>query len=153
MTRATKALALAVVAALGLWGCAEGQGNGGAAAERVRALENKCAKLEDDYRAVASARDGLRKKLTATEEERVRLHQDLAAKEAVVKERQALAKERDELAQQVSTRTGERDAAQAQLEQVRKGLRSLLGQADASATGQPQPAVSAAPDGSGGGKS
>ena len=149
MTRASKALAVMVVAALGLWGCGR-QGNANNA-ERVRTLENKCAKLEADYQAVAAARDALRKRLAAAEEERQRLQQDLEIQQALAKERQQLARERDDLAQLVSARTGERDAAQAQLEQVRKGLRSLLGQADAALATPSQPSVSALP--AGGGKS
>src|SRR5262249_8492724 len=73
MTRANKALAVLVVAALGLWGCAQGPANGAGSAERIKALEGKCAKLEDDYRAVASARDQLRKKLAEADEQRGRL--------------------------------------------------------------------------------
>ncbi len=120
MTRANKALVVMVVALLGLWGCAQGPASNGAASlERIRALEGKCTKLEDDYRAVAAARDQLRKKLAAAEEDRARLQQD-------VNQKQALIKERDELRQQ-------RDAVQAQYDQFRRGIRNLLGQAEATA--------------------
>ena len=63
MTRANKALAILMVAAFGLWGCAQGPAHGPAAAEKIKALEGKCSKLEDDYKSVAAARDQLRKKL------------------------------------------------------------------------------------------
>jgi uncharacterized coiled-coil DUF342 family protein len=143
MNRASKALVVMVVAALGLWGCA--QGGNTSNAERIRALENKCAKLEDDYKAVAVARDGLRKRLTSLEEEQTRLQQEVDAHQPLLKERETLLKEKDELTQQVNTRTTERDSVQNQLEQVRKGLRNLLGQADAAMTGRMPSSVSALP--------
>jgi hypothetical protein len=143
MTRASKALTVVVVAALGLWGCA--QGSDGNTAERVRQLENDCARLKEDYRAVAGARDRLRQQVSELEGERAQLQKDVEAQQALAKDRQALARERDELVQQVGARTTERDAAQGQLDQVRKGLRSLLGQTEAALGGSTPPAVSAAP--------
>lgn len=133
MSRGYKALTILIVAALGLWGCAQGQGPSAAQAEKVRALESKIAKLEDDYRAVVAARDGLRKKVAALEEEQAKNHQELEAHQPLLKERLALLKDREELQQQLGSRTTERDEARTQLEGVRKGLRSLLGQADAAA--------------------
>ena len=91
MTRANKALVVMVIGVLGLWGCAQGPTSGSSASlERIRALESKCTKLEDDYRAVASARDQLRKKITAAEEERARLQQELTIRQGVMKERDEL---------------------------------------------------------------
>ncbi len=133
MSRANRALLVLLVAALGLWGCARGPAGGPASAERIRTLEGKCAKLEDDYRAVAGARDQLRKKLASVEEERAKVRGELDQHQSVVKER-------DDLRRQVGTRTMERDAMQGQLDQLRKGIRSLLGQAEAGA----QPVTSAA---------
>ena len=144
MTRFHKALAVMVVTALGLWGCA--QGNNGQA-ERLRALENKCNKLEEDYKAVAGARDTLRKKLQTVEEEQARLQQEADAHKPLLEERQNLLKEKEELTQQINTRTAERDAMQGQMEQVRKGLKNLLGQADAALKPAGAPALSAAPTG------
>src|SRR5579885_2588531 len=118
MSRGSKALTVVVVAALGLWGCA--QGTNGESAERVRQLENECKVLKEDYRSVAGARDRLRQQVADLEAERAQLQK-------AAEEKQALSKERDDLAQQVSARTTERDAVQGQLDQVRKGLRSLLG--------------------------
>ena len=69
MNRGSKALIVFAVAALGLWGCGRPSGQA-AMAERLKQLEAKCGKLEEDYRAVASARDQARKKLAAVEEER-----------------------------------------------------------------------------------
>ena len=122
MTRAQKALAIMVVATLGLWGCAQEHRNGPGSA-RLKALESKNAKLQNDFRAVVAARDQMRKKLIAAEEQKVRLSQQLEEIQAI---------------------TRERDAIQNQFDQFRKGIRSLLGQADTfSANSQPgQPVTS-----------
>jgi chromosome segregation ATPase len=114
-----------LVALLGLWGCARGPaGHSAAQAERIRTLETKCSKLEDDYKSVAGARDQARKQLAALEAERTRLQKDLADKQVVLKER-------DTLRQQVTTRTSERDNLQMRCDRLKKGLQSLLGQDDA----------------------
>ena len=60
------------IAAMGLWGCAQGPA-GGPSAERMRALEAKVTKLEEDFRGAVAARDQLRKKLSATEDEKGQL--------------------------------------------------------------------------------
>jgi hypothetical protein len=121
MTRGGKALSVMLVALVGLWGCARGPVGLSAQAERIRSLESKCARLEDDYRAVASARDQARKQL---ESEKAKLQKELADKEAVVKER-------DALQQQISTRTSERDNLKLRCDRLKKGLQELLGQDDA----------------------
>jgi septal ring factor EnvC (AmiA/AmiB activator) len=118
MSRANKALAMLVVVSLGLWGCAQGTG-GPANAERIRTLEAKIAKLEDDFRAAVNVREQLNKKLKAAEKH--------------VEELQVVVKERDDLRQQLGTRTAERDTLQAQFDVFRKGLKDLLGKADAAA--------------------
>ena len=125
MTRAQKTLAVLFVASLGIWGCSQGPSSGGVAAkERIRALEAKSVRLEDDFRNVAAARDQLRKQMTDLENDRSRLRQDLDRLRNAEKERDALCK-------QVKDRTSERDAVQVQYESFRKGIRELLGQADA----------------------
>jgi TolA-binding protein len=87
---------------------------------------------------VAAARDQLRKKLAAADEERARLEQEL-------EQQQAILKERDELRQQLGIRTSERDAIQAQYDQFRKNIRALLGQAESAAATTGQPVSSAKP--------
>jgi outer membrane murein-binding lipoprotein Lpp len=118
MTRGSKAMIVVLVASLGLWGCAQSPS---AQAERVRALEAKAAKLEEDYKAVAAARDQARKQAAALEAEKGTL--------AVAKA--ALGKERDELRHQVEARTSERDLAQTRCDRMKKGLQNLLGQDEA----------------------
>jgi uncharacterized coiled-coil DUF342 family protein len=147
MSRAGKTLTVVIVAALGIWGCA--QGSSGDSAERVRQLENECKVAKDDYRAVAGARDRLRQQVADLEAERAQLQKDAEAHQALVKEHQALTKERDDLVQQVGARTTERDVANGQLDQVRKGLRNLLGQAEAAIGAAPVPTASTASQGPG----
>jgi uncharacterized coiled-coil DUF342 family protein len=138
MNRVTTTLAFLTVATLGIWGCAQGPTGAKADAERIKALEAKNARLEDDYRAVTASRDQLRKKLAASEQQQVQLR-------AEIEHLQSVAQERDQLQQQVKLRTNERDSVQVQFEEFRKGIRSLLGQAEA-AVSQPnsQPVTSAA---------
>ncbi len=136
MSNRHKALAVLVVACI-VWGCAQGPTNGPGSIERIRALESKNAKLEDDFRAAAAARDLLKKKLATAEDQRGQLGQQLDQLQVVVKER-------DELRQQVTARTTERDALQTQFEQLRKGIRGLLGQAEAAVLPVSQPVTSAA---------
>src|SRR5262249_5819577 len=143
MTRSGKALTVMVVAALGLWGCS--QGGSGESAERIRQLENECKVAKEDYRSVAAARDRLRQQVTELEAVRGQLEKEVEAQQALTREKQALAKERDELVQQVGARTTERDAVQGQLDQVRKGLRNLLGQTEAAVAPAATPAVSVTP--------
>jgi septal ring factor EnvC (AmiA/AmiB activator) len=127
MTRANRALVVLIVAVLGLWGCAQRSGQAGG--DRLKAVESKLAQLEEDYRVVMSARDQVRKKLADVEAERTKLQQELE------EQQQNLAKEREELKQQLTARTAERDAAQGQFESFRKGVRSLLNQADTAVSG------------------
>jgi FtsZ-binding cell division protein ZapB len=130
MRRARKALVIAVVATLGVWGCAKGPASGSAGADRIKTLEAKNAKLEEEYQAATTAREELQKRVAALEQQRNQM--------------QLITKERDGLRHQVEARTSERDALQAQFEQFRTGIRNLLGQAEASAQGlSPQPVTSA----------
>jgi hypothetical protein len=125
-------LAIVIVGAtLGLWGCA--QGNSAATqAERMRALEARCSKLEDDYRAAVTVRDQACKKTTTLEEQLAQLQKDFAAQQEAAK---LVLKERDELRQAVESRTSERDLLQSRCERLKKGLQNLLGQDDALANG------------------
>jgi uncharacterized coiled-coil DUF342 family protein len=128
-------LILAVIACFGLWGCAQGP-TGNANAERIRALETKISKLEEDFKAAVAVREQLRKKLTTVEEERTHLGQQ-------VEQLQAVVRERDELRQQLALRTTERDNLHSQFEQFRKGIKTLLGQAEPTSASQSQPVTSA----------
>jgi predicted RNase H-like nuclease (RuvC/YqgF family) len=139
MTRGGKVLSVMLVALLGLWGCAKGPASHSVAqTERIHTLEAKCVKLEDDYRAVAGARDQARKQLAALEVERTRLQKELAEKVAIIKERDALRR-------QVTVRTSERDTLQLRCDRLKKGLQSLLGQDDAMLPVTPPTSASSTP--------
>jgi chromosome segregation ATPase len=135
MLRGNQLVILIVVTTLGLWGCAQGN-SATAQAERIHALEARCSKLEDDYRAAVTVRDQARKKSITLEEQVAQLQKDLAAQQETVK---LVTKERNELRQIVESRTGERDLLQTRCERLKKGLQSLLGQDDAMATGTTTP--------------
>jgi predicted RNase H-like nuclease (RuvC/YqgF family) len=124
MTRGGKTFSVMMVVFLGIWGCARAPVGASAQAERIRTLESKCSKLEDDYRSVAAARDQARKQSAALESERTRLQKELADKQAILQER-------DELRQQIAARTNERDNLQQRCDRMKKGLQTLLGQDDA----------------------
>ena len=125
MTRFSKAMIVMVVTASGLWGCSQGPAGSAAQAERLRALEAKCAKYEEDYRAVAAARDQAKKNLAGLEQEKSRIQKELVKKQDVEKER-------EELRKQVEVRIGERDVLQARCDRLKKGIQNLLGQDDGS---------------------
>jgi chromosome segregation ATPase len=125
MTRESKLLTVMLVATLGVWGCARGPANQSAAqAEKIRSLETKCSKLEDDYKAVAGARDQAKHQVSALEEEAARLKKELTHLRGVVRER-------DNFKQQLESRTTERDSLQTRCDKLKKGLQNLLGQDDA----------------------
>jgi septal ring factor EnvC (AmiA/AmiB activator) len=129
MSLGKKFLIILVAGSLGIWGCAQNQS---ANAERIRALENKIARLEEDFKASVAVREQLRKRLTAVEEERTLLAQQ-------VEQLQIVVKERDDLKVQLTQRTNERDTAQAQFDTLRKGLKTLLGQIEAPPSAHSQP--------------
>jgi septal ring factor EnvC (AmiA/AmiB activator) len=132
MTRATKLLAVLAVTLLGLWGCAKAPTVASGDAERIKALEAKNARLEDDFRTAANMRDQLKKKLAAAELQQTQMRQEL-------EQLQETAKQCEELRQTLVVRTTERDALHAQFDQFRKGIRNLLGETDA-ALSHPTPA-------------
>jgi uncharacterized coiled-coil DUF342 family protein len=134
MSQANKALVVMVVAVMGMWGCAQENKKHGSSDPRVKALELKNAKLEEDFRAVVEARDALRNKLAALDQDNARLGKELEQLPIVVKER-------DELRQQVTVRSNERDSLQNQLEGLRSGLRNLLGQVEKTSGSNPAQAV------------
>jgi chromosome segregation ATPase len=123
MTNTHKVLIVTLLAAVGIWGCSQ---NSSGSLERIRALESKVNRLDEEFKTAAAARDLYKKKLTAAEETIAQLRQEVDALQVVVKER-------DELKVQLKSRTAERDQVAGQFDGFRKNLRDLLGQMDAAA--------------------
>jgi septal ring factor EnvC (AmiA/AmiB activator) len=134
MKCANKALlVIGVVSSLGLWGCTQNSGNHSA---RLRDLESRHAKLEEDHRNTVVARDQARKRLASVEEQRAKVNQQI----------EATIKERDDLSKQILARVGERDAIQAQLIQFGKELQNLAGKVEAAAQSYGPPLTTSAPE-------
>jgi septal ring factor EnvC (AmiA/AmiB activator) len=123
MARHYKVLGFLLVALLGAYGCAKGPGSA-ASTESNSTTTVKAQKLEEDYRAAIAARDQLRQKLVAAEEQQAKAQRELEQARA------AAATEREALKNELKARTGERDAVNAQFETFRKNLKDLLGNAD-----------------------
>jgi hypothetical protein len=124
MKSTSKGLIITIaLATLGFWGCAQNR-SGASTAARLKELESRYAKLEEDYQAVVLGSETIRKRLAAVEAQRA----ELAHK---VEKLQAVVKERDELKEQVAIRTGERDVLHSQMVQFGKELQNLMGRVEA----------------------
>lgn len=126
-----------VVFMVGVWGCAQA-GADARAASRLKHLESRIAKLEEDYRAALDECVALRKQLGAAQQQ----CKDLQAQQA---ELQTVRQERDDLQQRLSVSVAERDAAQAQLARFGQELQALASkfqQASRAATAIPATTVS-----------
>jgi outer membrane murein-binding lipoprotein Lpp len=132
----TALLAAIVICSLSLWGCADQKS--GAANNKIRELEIRHAKLEEDYRVILAANESNRRKIQQLETTRT----DLTHK---IEELQIAVVERDELRSQLATRTDERDNIQGQLVQFGKDLQSLANRAQAAAVRPPGESVLALP--------
>jgi septal ring factor EnvC (AmiA/AmiB activator) len=130
MPRSHQAVGLAIVFLFGLWGCsrAPSSESGTATAEKLKAVETKLAKLEEDFRATASARDQLARKLATAEGQVDRLNKDVKA--------------RDDL---IQTRTAERDQATNQFKTLRDGLKDLLAKVEEGPKSEGSPTVPVIP--------
>lgn len=139
MTCAKRALVILLFATLGIWGCAQGPESSSKVSDQIKYLEAKTCKLEDDFRAAATARDQVRKKMAAAEE------QYRQAREELEQQIQTITQERDEARKQLASRTSQLDSTVTQYEQFRKNIRELLGHAEAAAnpTAPKQPTTTA----------
>jgi chromosome segregation ATPase len=119
MSRSRQAIGVLIVTLFGLWGCSRApsaDGGSSATAEKLKAVETKLARLEDDFRAAASARDQLSKKLMAAEEARTALQGQVAKMTQDIKAKD----------EQLQARTAERDSVAAQHKMLKDGLKDLL---------------------------
>jgi len=117
MKRIVVVSTVAIFALAGAGGCSQGPNSRAALIERVKVLEEKNARLEDELRAMVGSRDNAR--------------QTLAKAEEYIQRLQVVVKERDELRLQLKMRVNERDQLSGQYEQFRSHLKELVGQADA----------------------
>jgi len=122
---------------LGLWGCAQNSAPSSGSA-RLRELEAKAARLEDDYKTAVAARDQARKKVNILEEQRAQLTLQ-------VEHMERIAKERDELKQQLSYRTAERDVMQGHLVHFSRDLQNLAAKIEQAAHSPVNPPSISAP--------
>ena len=127
MSRTNKALSVFLVSILGLWGCAQGPSNSAAQTERVKKLEDKCARLEEDFRLRSIERDDARKQAAALEQDKNQLADERARLVKELDQLRLVVKERDRLRQEVEMKT-------ARCEKLKAGLKSLISEDDAMLT-------------------
>ena len=121
MSRSRHAVGVLLVAVFGLWGCSRApSADGAATAEKLKAVETKLARLEEDFRAAASARDQLGRKLLAAED----------ARTALLNQVDRMGKDLKARDEQVAARTAERDQAAGQFKALKDELRELLTKAE-----------------------
>ena len=121
-------LAIILFGTAGLYGCTNQKNS--ATSAKIRDMETRFAKLEEDYKAVTATAEANRKKLAQVEVQKAELTKELEELRPVVQERDDLRKERDEVRKQLVTRTNERDTVQTQLTQFRQDLQSLISRID-----------------------
>src|SRR5262245_5765449 len=114
MNRASKVLVVVVVLCLGLWGCARRPPARGSQLDRLRSLESRCAKLEQDYRRVAQARDSARKEARELKEEVAALRKHVDGEAALVQE---LRKQNAQAKADLARRTSELEELRQQIAQ------------------------------------
>ncbi|MFL5330152.1 MAG: hypothetical protein ACJ8C4_14720 [Gemmataceae bacterium] len=103
MNRAYAVITAAFVTVVAAWGCSQETAHRAALLDRIKALEAKSTRLEDDLHGVIVARDQARDKLAKAEETILKLKQVSA----------------------------ERDQIAGQYEQFRKAVKTLVSEADA----------------------
>jgi uncharacterized protein (UPF0264 family) len=129
-TAITAFLAVFVISSVGIWGCAQQKNN--AQARKIRDLEARYVKLEEDYRTVVAAGENTRKKLARLEQLRQEQVQQMEELKVVVQER-------DDLKQKLIVRTNERDSAQTQIMQFNTMVQSFASQVQTATNAQLAP--------------
>jgi chromosome segregation ATPase len=125
---------------MSMWGCT--QQKTGAISTKIRELEARYTKLEEDYKTLQAAHEQHRKRLNQAETQRAALEKDKAD---LTTQLEATNGEREALAKQVSQRTVERDAAQNNLVQFSKELQGLVGRVESTLNSSSSPNVSIVP--------
>ena len=114
-----------LLSSLGLWGCTHQKT--GAITAKIRDLETRYVKLEEDYRLLQSTNEQNRKRLAQAETQRTALEQQ---KTDLNRQLITTTDQRDDLRKQVSQRTTERDVAQTNLTQFSKELQAFAGRVE-----------------------
>ena len=121
MSNYQKVIGVGVVLIIGIWGCSESPSR---SAEKIKTLEAKVNRLEEDFRSASATRDQFRKKLAEMEQEQAQLKQ-----------------ERDELQLTLKMRTTERDSITVQFDQFRTNLKELIGKTEAALAKPEKPII------------
>ena len=120
---------------MSMWGC--NQQKTGAISTKIRDLEARYAKLEEDYQSLQASQEQTRKRLGQAEAQRATMERDNADLTAQLTNANT---ERESLAKQISQRTAERDSAQNNLMQFSKDLQALAGRVESALnTNSPSP--------------
>jgi len=137
----TKFRSLSVVVMLlcmaGVWGC--NQQKSGGMNTKVRELETRYAKLEEDFRTLQATNEQNRKRMNLAESQRDVLETE---KTELTKRVEDTVKERDVLRVNLTQRTQERDNAQANLAQFSKDLQALVGRVETALGDMKTPSLS-----------
>src|SRR3954470_18044403 len=107
---------------MSIWGC--NQQKSGAINSKIRDLEVRYTKLEEDYQTLLTNSESDRRKVQQLEEQRASLEAD---KLELSRQVESASAEREALRRQVNQRISERDAAQNQLVELSKDLQALAG--------------------------
>lgn len=121
-----------LLCAMSLWGC--NQQKTGAITNKIREMESRYAKLEEDYHTVQAASEQNRKRLNAVETQRSALEKEKAD---LTQQLDSATTERESLRKQLAQRTQERDTAQSHLVQFSRDLQALAGRVEAAANTNP----------------
>lgn len=134
-------LVVVLASATGLWGCS--QQKTGAINAKIKELENRYDRLEEDFRTLQATNELNKKRLAQAESQRTALEQE---KSELTRQLDGAILERENLRKQVGQRTQERDTAQANLIQFSKDLQALVGRVEAALNNTPQnPSASITP--------
>lgn len=131
----TAFLVVTLFSTLGFWGIA--QQKNGTYASRLRDLEARYAKIEEEQHTFAQQREKSQRRIAALEGEKAELTQ-------AIDELKAAAVERDDLRIQLTARTKERDGVAQDLKAFSRELQSLLGRVDAAVANSSRPATTEA---------
>lgn len=132
MSRSWTISALIVAGFLAAWGCNQSPPAASLAPTQAKTLETRVAKLEQDLKAMESARDAARAQANAADDRW----------KAEVARANTIEKERDELRLNFKSKSAERDMLHSKLEGIQKLLKDALGQSE-SALGIPTTAPTA----------